>query len=51
MILMMIVLTVVIERKNVLRGGRLQRACQVVTYITFVHVLVAPLPPGVLGYY
>jgi|SRR3990170_1117873 len=51
MILMMIALTIVIERKNVLRAAAYSACVVVVTYITFVHVLRAPLPPGVLGYY
>lgn len=51
MILMMIALTIVIERKKVLRAAAYSTCVVVVTYITFVHVLRAPLPPGVLGYY
>ena len=51
MILMMIALMIVIERKNVLRAAAYSACVVVVTYITFVHVLRAPLPPGVLGYY
>lgn len=51
MILMMIALTIVIERKNVLRAAAYSACVVLVTYITFVHVLRAPLPPGMLGYY
>ena len=51
MILMMIALMIVIERKNVLRAAAYSACVVVVTYITFIHVLRAPLPPGVLGYY
>jgi len=50
-LLMMIALMIVIERKNVLRAAAYSACVVVVTYITFVHVLRAPLPPGVLGYY
>ena len=51
MILMMIALIVAIERKNVLRAAAYSTCVVVVTYITFIHILRAPLPPGVLGYY
>ena len=51
MILMMIGLTIVIERKNPLRAGAYSAGVVLVTYVTFAHVLKSPLPPGVLGYY
>lgn len=51
MILMMVALTIVIERKNILRAGAYSVCVVLVTYITFAHVLKAPLPPGVLGYW
>jgi putative tricarboxylic transport membrane protein len=51
MILMMIALLVIIERKNVLRATAYSAVVAVVTYITFVHLLQSPLPPGVLGYW
>ena len=51
MLLMMIVLMIVIERKNVLRAAAYSACVVLVTYITFIHVLRTPLPPGVLGYY
>jgi len=51
MILMMIALTIVIERKNILRAAAYSACVVIVTYITFAHVLKSPLPPGVLGYY
>jgi len=51
MILMMVALTVVIERRNMLRAGAYCVGVVLVTHITFAHVLKAPLPPGVLGYW
>ena len=51
MILMMVALLVVIERKNVVRAVAYSTVVAIVTYITFVHLLQSPLPPGVLGYY
>jgi putative tricarboxylic transport membrane protein len=51
MILMMIALLVIIERKNVLRAAAYSAGVAVVTYVTFVHLLQSPLPPGVLGYW
>jgi hypothetical protein len=51
MVLMMLALLVIIERKNVLRAGFYAACVTVVTYIVFVHVLQSPLPPGVLGYW
>lgn len=51
MILMMIALTAVIERRNILRAGAYSVCVVLVTYVTFSHVLKAPLPPGVLGYW
>ena len=51
MILMMMALLVIIERKNVLRAAAYSACVAIVTYITFVHLLQSPLPPGVLGYY
>jgi len=51
MILMMIALTIIIERKNILRAGAYSIGVVLVTYITFAHVLKSPLPPGVLGYW
>lgn len=51
MILMMLALTVVIERRNVVRAGAYSVCVVLVTYVTFAHVLKAPLPPGVLGYW
>ena len=51
MILMMIALTIVIERKNPLRAGAYSAGVVLVTYIMFAHVLKSPLPPGVLGYW
>jgi hypothetical protein len=51
MVLMMLALMVVIERKNVLRAAAYSACVTLVTYIVFVHVLQSPLPPGVLGYW
>ena len=51
MLLMMIALMIVIERKNVLRAAAYSACVVLVIYITFIHVLRTPLPPGVLGYY
>jgi len=51
MILMMVALLVIIERKNILRAAAYSAVVAIVTYITFVHLVQSPLPPGVLGYY
>jgi putative tricarboxylic transport membrane protein len=51
MILMMLALLVVVERKNVLRATAYCAVVVIVTYVTFVHLLQSPLPTGVLGYY
>jgi hypothetical protein len=51
MILMMLALLVIIERKNILRAAAYSAVVAIVTYATFVHLLQSPLPPGVLGYY
>lgn len=51
MILMMLGLTIVIERRNMLRAGAYSIGVVLVTYVTFSHVLKAPLPPGILGYW
>ena len=51
MILMMLALLVVIERRNIVRAAAYSACVAIVTYITFVHLLQSPLPPGVLGYY
>jgi Tripartite tricarboxylate transporter TctB family len=51
MILMMLALLIVIERKNILRAAAYSVVVAIVTYAIFVHVLQSPLPPGVLGYY
>lgn len=51
MILMMLALTIVIERRNILRAGAYSVCVVLVTYVTFVHALKSPLPPGVLGYW
>jgi hypothetical protein len=51
MILMMLALMVIIERKNVVRAAGYSVCVAIVTYITFVHLLQSPLPPGVLGYW
>lgn len=51
MIAMMIALMVVIERKNVARAAVYSGAVVIVTYVVFVHVLNAPLPPGIIGYW
>jgi hypothetical protein len=51
MILMMVALTVIIERRNILRAGTYSVCVVLVTYVTFSHVLKSPLPPGVLGYW
>jgi hypothetical protein len=51
MILMMLALLVVIERRNILRAGLYSVVVAVATYLVFVHMLQSPLPPGVLGYY
>lgn len=51
MLLMMIALMIIIERKNVLRAAAYSACVVLVIYITFIHVLRTPLPPGVLGYY
>lgn len=51
MILMMMALTILIERKNMLRAAGYSTCVAVLTYVTFVHLLQSPLPPGVLGYW
>jgi Tripartite tricarboxylate transporter TctB family len=51
MILMMMALLVVIERKNLMRAAAYSTIVAIVTYLTFVHLLQSPLPPGVLGYW
>lgn len=51
MFAMMLALLVVIERKNVFRAAAYGACVAVATYITFVHLLQSPLPPGVLGYW
>lgn len=51
MALMMIALTIVVERRNALRASAYSVCVVLVTYFTFTRVLKAPLPPGVLGYW
>jgi len=51
MILMMIALMVVIERKNIVRASLYSAFVVVLTYLVFVHLLQSPLPGGVLGYF
>ena len=51
MFAMMLVLLVMIERKNILHAAAHSASVAVVTYIIFVHVLQSPLPPGILGYW
>ncbi len=51
MILMMLTLMVVIERKNILRAAAYSAGVALVTYSVFVHLLQSPLPPGILGYW
>jgi len=51
MIAMMIALMTLIERKNLLQAAGYSVAVVIVTYVTFVHVLNAPLPPGIVGYW
>jgi hypothetical protein len=51
MLLMMMALLAIIERKNILRAAAYSAVVAVATYVTFVHLLQSPLPPGVLGYY
>ena len=48
---MMIALMIFIERKNPLHAAGYSIAVVLVTYVTFVHVLNAPLPPGIVGYW
>jgi len=51
MVLMMVALLVIIEKRNIVRAGLYSVVVAVVTYLVFVHMLQSPLPPGVLGYY
>lgn len=51
MVLMMLALTVFIERRNIPRAAAYSVGAVVVTYLTFGHILKAPLPPGILGYW
>jgi hypothetical protein len=51
MLLMMLGLTIVIERRNLVRAGAYSLFVVLATYVTFGHVLQAPLPPGILGYW
>jgi hypothetical protein len=51
MFAMMLVLLVVIERKNILRAAVYSAGVTIVTYLVFVRVLQSPLPPGILGYW
>ena len=51
MVLMMLALTLVIERRNIPRAAAYSVGAVVVTYLTFGHILKAPLPPGILGYW
>lgn len=50
MILMMVALLVIIERRNILRAGAYSVAVVVATYVVFVYLLQSPLPGGILGY-
>jgi Tripartite tricarboxylate transporter TctB family len=51
MILMMMALLVMVERRNILRASLYSAVVVIATYLVFVHMLQSPLPPGVLGYY
>jgi hypothetical protein len=51
MVLMMVALLVIVEKRNIVRAGLYSAVVAVVTYLVFVHMLQSPLPPGVLGYY
>jgi hypothetical protein len=51
MVLMMVALLVIIEKRNIVRAGLYSVVVAVTTYLIFVHMLQSPLPPGVLGYY
>jgi hypothetical protein len=51
MVLMMVALLVIIEKRNIVRAGLYSVVVAVTTYLVFVHMLQSPLPPGVLGYY
>jgi hypothetical protein len=50
MILMMVALLLIIERRDILRAGVYSVAVVVATYMVFVHLLQSPLPGGILGY-
>jgi hypothetical protein len=50
MILMMVAILLIIERRNILRAGAYSVVVVVATYVIFVHVLQSPLPGGILGY-
>ena len=50
MVLMMMALLLIIERRNILRAGVYSVAIVVATYMVFVHLLQSPLPGGILGY-
>lgn len=51
MILMMGALLVIIERKNILRAALYSSLVAFTTYVTFTHLLQAPLPGGLIGYF
>lgn len=51
MFVMMIALMIVIERKNAVRAAAYGACVVIVTYVTFINLLRAPLPSGVLGFY
>jgi hypothetical protein len=51
MILMMVGLMVVIERKKITHAAAYSVFVVIVTYVTFVHLLQSPLPPGIVGYW
>ena len=50
MIMMMVAILLIIERRNILRAGVYSIAVVVATYLVFVYLLQSPLPGGVLGY-
>jgi hypothetical protein len=50
MVLMMLGLLVIIERRNVLRAALYSVSAVLVTYCVFIWILKAPLPTGPLGF-
>ena len=50
MILMMVALLVLVERRNAIRAAIYSIGVVMVTYVVFVYVLRSPMPDGLLGH-